>query len=71
MGLWDKLTGSSCGPIYNWVATYEYMGERWSVTIHGRSSQPAEFEFLNALREKMAWRRYDSSKLRLWEIKKY
>ncbi len=67
MGLLDFLSNSSV-KTYNWTATFEYMGERWSVTIYGRENQPAEFEFLNELRRKMGGRNYDSSKLRLREI---
>ena len=69
MGLFDFLS-SDAKKSYNWTATFEYMGEHWSVTIYGRENQPAEFEFLNELRKKMGARRYDSSKLRLREINK-
>ena len=56
--------------LYNWEATFEYMGEHWGVVIYNRENQPGEFEFLRALREKMSQRDYDSSRLRLLNIRK-
>ena len=36
---------------FTWTATFEYMGEHWSVAIYGREHQPAEYEFLNIVRK--------------------
>lgn len=47
------------------------MGEHWGATIYGRENQPAEFEFLQVLRERMSHRDYDPSRLRLLSIRKW
>ncbi|MBO7264176.1 MAG: hypothetical protein J6U93_06635 [Alistipes sp.] len=57
--------------LYVWTATFEYMGEQHSVEIYNREQQPAEFEFLNLVRERMRNRiDFDSSRLRLMSITK-
>lgn len=56
---------------YVWTATFEYMGERPDITIYTRPTQPAEFEFVRLMNERMRNRKdYDPSKLRLLNITK-
>ena len=56
---------------FTWTATFEYMGEHWSVDIYNREYQPGEYEFLNLVREQRRNRiGFDPSRLRLINISK-
>lgn len=51
----------------NWTATFSYHGEHIRVTLHNRNSRPAEFEFLNEMRN-MRGGRIDTTQVRLLSI---
>lgn len=68
MGLFKALFDSNVSPCSNWTATFGWKGERMFITLYGRTSQPAEFEFVNELRKRRP--EWDISQVKLIEIRK-
>lgn len=61
MGLFDHRIPT------NWTATFSYYGEHIRVTLHNRNCRPADFEFLNEMRN-MRGGRIDTTQVRLLSI---